>query len=79
MIIARLVLHSRSIRSALRASDGVTGVYTTIIVILTEACTPYAVVFLIYLVSPDDGRLHLISSIFVTRFQVRAVFYALQS
>ena len=78
MIIARLVLHSRSIRSALGAPAGVTGVYTTIIVILTEACTPYAVAFLIYLVS-NNYKPYIISSMFVTRFQVRAVFYALQS
>lgn len=83
MIIARLVLHRRSIQSALGASAGVTGVYATIVVILTEACTPYAVAFLSYLSlsdrhndSPPSVSYFIstystpISSILVTRFQV---------
>ena len=82
MIITRLVRHSRTIRSALGVSTGVTGVYTTIVVILTEACTPYAVTFLMYLaLSPGHWAIRVIFSRLVTKFQVRAafpVFHALQ-
>ena len=85
MIIARLVLHSRSIRSAFGTSAGVTGVYTTIVTILTEACTPYTIVFLVYLaVTSNGGDIFIsmsMSSMLITRLQVCAifpVFYTLQ-
>ena len=47
MIVIRLVLHSRSIRTATGSSPGISGLYTTIATMLVESSTLYAVTSLL--------------------------------
>ena len=75
-----------SVRRVLGTSAGVsTGVYTTIINILIESCTLYAVAFLAYLGRAGYGHDYahdLLSPLLLSRLQVRTafpVFYPLQS
>jgi hypothetical protein len=49
MIVFRLVLHSRNIRSALGARAGSGGVYNAIVTVLVESCALYAVSFLLFI------------------------------
>ena len=48
MIVARLVLHSREIRTALGAPSGLTGLYKAIITMLVESSALYAVNSLLF-------------------------------
>ena len=50
MIVARLIMHRRNLRKAIGASDGASGLYTTIVTMLIESCALYTAVFLLYLV-----------------------------
>ena len=75
MIITRLVLHNKNIRSALGAQDGISGLYKTIIAMLVESCALYAVSFLL-LVGPwaSQSIVQLITFQALPEVQVRTVF-----
>jgi hypothetical protein len=75
MIITRLVLHSKNIRSALGAQHGVGGLYKTIIAMLVESCALYAVSFVL-LVAPwaSQNVIQLITFQILPELQVRSVF-----
>lgn len=51
MIIAKLILHRRNLRHAIGTSNGATGVYTTIVTILLESYTLYAIALLSYIIT----------------------------
>ena len=49
MLITRLVLHSKNIRSAMGAQDGASGLYKTIVTMLVESGALYAASFVLLL------------------------------
>ena len=49
MIVTRLVLHSRNVRSAMGAPGGVTGLYKAIVTMLIESSALYAVNSLLFI------------------------------
>ena len=49
MIITRLVLHSRNIRSAMGTSAGAVGLYNAVVTMLVESYALYAATYLSYL------------------------------
>jgi hypothetical protein len=51
LIITRLVVHERNIRSCMRTSVGGDRLYRTIVIILIESCGLYTVAFLLFIVS----------------------------
>jgi hypothetical protein len=74
MIVTRLFLHSRGIRDVMGTFSRVSGLYTTIVTILVESCTLYAVCHILYLggwaaSSPLANLFFLV----LTQVQVRAV------
>ena len=50
MIVARLVLHSKNVRSAMGPSATTAGLYKVIVSMLIESCALYAVSYLLFLV-----------------------------
>lgn len=76
MIVTRLALHSRNIRSAMGAPAGASGLYETIITVLVESCAIYAVTSLLF-VGSWGAKSH-VADIFLpilAEIQVRTVFY----
>ena len=74
MIVARLILHRRNFRKALGTSDGSSGLYTAIIVMLVESYALYAVAYLLYIVFWAIGSQALATlSKVVGAVQVRSV------
>jgi len=49
MIVTRLVLHSRNIRTVMGASSGLTGLYKTVVTMLIESSAIYAASSLLFL------------------------------
>ena len=49
MIVARLILHSRTIRRVMGGPDKTGGLYTAIVTILIESCALYAINFLVFI------------------------------
>jgi len=58
LIVARLAMHSRNIRNAMGAPAGASGLYQTIITVLVESCTLYAVTSLLF-VAPWGAKSHV--------------------
>ena len=50
MIVARLILHNKNVRSAIGTSSGISGLYTTIVTMLVESCALYAAGSLVLIV-----------------------------
>jgi len=48
MVVVRLFLHNRKVRSALGTQNASSGLYNAIIVMLVESCALYTVTFLLY-------------------------------
>ena len=48
MVVVRLFLHNRKVRSALGTQTASSGLYNAIIVMLVESCSLYTVTFLLY-------------------------------
>jgi hypothetical protein len=75
MIVTRLVLHSRNVRTAMGAPRGAAGLYKAIVTMLIESCTLYAVSSLLF-VGPWGAGSH-IADIFLpilAESQVRALY-----
>lgn len=49
MIVVRLIIHSKDVRSALGSLVTVGGLYRTVVVMLVESCALYAVSFILYI------------------------------
>ena len=75
MIITRLALHHKNMRSALGAQNGASGLYKTIIVILVESGALYAASFLL-LLGPWAARSvsQLVTFQILPEVQVRVLF-----
>jgi hypothetical protein len=75
MIVIRLVLHNRNIRSAMGTSHKPGGLYNAVVTMLIESCAIYAVTYLLY-IGPwsTKNSAQLIFSPILTVAQVRAVF-----
>ena len=75
LIVARLGMHSKNIRSAMGAPAGASGLYETIITVLIESCALYAVTSLLF-VAPWGAKSH-VADIFLpilAEIQVRTLF-----
>ena len=75
MIVIRLVLHSRNIRTTMGAPSGVAGLYKAIVVMLIESSAIYAASSLLYLgpLSSGNNIAHMFLPI-LAEIQVRAFF-----
>lgn len=75
MIIARLVLHSRSVKNAMGPSDTTNRVYKTVVTVLVESFALYTVGFLLF-IGTWSARSYLVYTFFpvLVETQVRAVF-----
>ena len=49
LIIVRLILHSRNMRSAMGTTGGASGLYKTIVTMLVESSALYTIGFLLYI------------------------------
>ena len=72
MVVARLFLHNRKVRSALGTQTASSGLYNVIIVMLVESCALYTVTFLLYvgLRAANDTAMNVFFSILL-QVQVR--------
>lgn len=50
LIVMRLAMHSRNIRNAMGAPAGASGLYATIITVLVESCSIYAIASLLFVI-----------------------------
>ena len=75
MIVTRLALHTKNVRNAIGALDGVSGLYNTIIAMLVESGVLYAFSFVL-LVGPWASRsiVQYITLQILPEIQVRTVF-----
>lgn len=55
MIVIRLILHRRNIRTAMGSSTSAGGLYEAIVTILVESCALYAVTFLLFIIPWATG------------------------
>ena len=72
MITARLVLHSKNIRAAMRSPAGIGGLYKTIVTILVECSALYAVSSLL-VIAEAGSRIAYIFLPILAETQVRAL------
>lgn len=73
MIVARLVLHNKNVRSAMGSPSGISGLYTTIVTMLVESCALYAAGSLVLIVPwAIDSPLAFVFSKVSGMMQVRA-------
>ena len=75
MIVARLVLVSRSIRSGMNASVEVGGLYRAVVSSLIESCALYSVAFLLFIGSwAAESTIAAVFFPILVQVQVRSVF-----
>jgi len=75
MIVARLLIHQRNIRKAVRASAGFSGLYTAVVTMLVESAALYAFTFLLYIGSwASDSAVVYIFSPIISQIEVIAPF-----
>ena len=76
MIIMRLVLHSRNMRNAMGTTANASGLYETIVTMLTESSALYTIGFLLYIVTwGTNSFLVNAFSPFCADTQVRSFFF----
>ena len=75
MIVVRLVLHSRNIRTAMGAPSGLSGLYKAVVAMLIESSAIYAASSLLFL-GPWGSGSHIADTFLpiVAESQVRAFF-----
>ena len=75
MLITRLVLHSKNIRSVMGTQDGASGLYKTIITMLVESGALYAASFVLLVGSwAGQSLVELVTFQIIPEIQVRAIF-----